>query len=149
MDVRPESPSLIPRLLPDTAAVSGDTLHIANLFVSDLVQKLGTPLYIFDRMTIINACTSYFRAFQGFYQASAFEILYASKAYLTPLIAQLMKQQGMGLDAVSEGELIVAQLANFPMERIAFHGNNKSEEELRLALELGVGRIVLDNWSEL
>jgi len=149
MDVQPESPSLIPRLLPDTAAVSGDTLHIANLSVSDLVQKLGTPLYIFDRTTIMNACTSYFRAFQEFYQASAFEILYASKAYLTPLIAQLMKQQGMGLDVVSKGELIVAQLANFPMERIAFHGNNKSEEELRLALELGVGRIVLDNWSEL
>jgi diaminopimelate decarboxylase len=149
MDVQPGFPTLISRLLPDTAAVSGDTLHIANLSVSDLVQKLGTPLYIFDRTTIMNACTSYFRAFQKFYHASKFEILYASKAYLTPLIAQLMKQRGMGLDVVSEGELIVAQLANFPMERIAFHGNNKSEDELRLALELGVGRIVLDNWSEL
>jgi diaminopimelate decarboxylase len=136
-------------LLPDTTSYRGNVLHIADHSVSDLVQKFGTPLYIFDRTTIVSACASYFRAFQKYYQASAFKILYASKAYLTPMIAQFMKQQGMGLDVVSEGELIVAQLANFPMEQIAFHGNNKSEHELRLALELGVGRIVLDNWNEL
>ena len=134
MDVQPGSPILQSRLLPDTAIVAQDALHIANLSVSDIVEKFGTPLYIFDRTTIVNACASYSRAFQEFYHASAFEILYASKAYLTPLIAKLMKQQGLGLDVVSGGELIVAQLANFPMDRIAFHGNNKSEEELRLAL---------------
>jgi diaminopimelate decarboxylase len=60
-----------------------------------------------------------------------------------------MAEQGMGLDVVSGGELLVAQRANFPLQQISFHGNNKSEEELRLALRLGVGRIVLDNWSEL
>ena len=149
MNEQPGSPKLISHLLPDTATFSEDVLHIANHSVPDLVQQFGTPLYIFDRMTIVNACASYFRAFQKFYHASNFEILYASKAYLSPLIAQIMTQQGMGLDVVSGGELIVAQLANFPMERIAFHGNNKSEDELRLALEAGVGRIVLDNWNEL
>ena len=149
MDIQSGSPALISRLLPDTAIFREDVFHIANHSISDLVQKFGTPLYIFDRATIVNACDSYFRAFQEFYNASTFEILYASKAYLSPLIAQLMTQQGIGLDVVSGGELIVAQLANFPMERIAFHGNNKSEDELRLALELRVGRIVLDNWSEL
>jgi diaminopimelate decarboxylase len=149
LDVQPGSTTSISRLLPDTATFLGEVLHIANHSVTDLVQTFGTPLYIFDRATIVNACASYFLAFQEFYHASMFEILYASKAYLAPLIAQLMTQQGMGLDVVSGGELIVAQLAGFPMERIAFHGNNKSEEELRLALELGVGRIVLDNWNEL
>ncbi len=64
------------------------------------------------------------------------------------LIAQLMAQQGMGLDAVSGGELMVAKQADFPMARISFHGNNKSEDELRLALKLGVGRIVLDNCAD-
>jgi len=75
--------------------------------------------------------------------------VYAAKAYLSPFIAQLIAKQGMGLDVVSGGELFVARLANFPMKRITFHGNNKSEQELCLALELGVGRIVLDNWNEM
>ena len=149
MDVQFNSSTLLSRLLPDTATFPEGVFHIAEHPVPDLVQKFGTPLYIFDRPTIVDACDSYFRAFQEFYHASKFEILYASKAYLAPLIAQLMKQQGMGLDVVSSGELIVAQLANFSMKRIAFHGNNKSEDELRLALRLGVRRIVLDNWSEL
>jgi diaminopimelate decarboxylase len=149
MDVQPGSPAYISRLLPDTATFPGDVFHIAEHSVLDLVQTFGTPLYIFDRRTIVNACASYIRAFQAFYHASAFEIFYASKAYLAPLIAQVMVQQGLGLDVVSGGELIVARLANFPMERVVFHGNNKSEDELRLALNLGVGRIVLDNWNEL
>src|SRR5258708_24262566 len=142
--------SYVSRLLPDTATLSPEgILHIANYSVPDLVKQYGTPLYIFDRTTIVNACTSYMRAFQEFYHTSAFEIVYASKAYLSPLIAQLMAQQGMGLDVVSGGELIVAKQVDFPMARISFHGNNKSEDELRLALKLGVGRIVLDNWNEL
>src|SRR5216683_2358170 len=142
--------SHISRLLPDTAILSPEgILHIANYSVPDLVKQYGTPLYIFDRTTIVNACTSYMRAFQEFYHTSACEIVYASKAYLSPLIAQLMAQQGMGLDVVSGGELIVAKQVNFPMARISFHGNNKSEDELRMALKLGVGRIVLDNWNEL
>jgi diaminopimelate decarboxylase len=142
--------TLSPRLLPDHATFSAEgVLHIANHSVPDLVQRHGTPLYIFDRATIVNACTFYVRAFQEYYHESAFEILYASKAYLSPLIAQLMAQQGMGLDVVSGGELMVAKQADFPMARILFHGNNKSEEELRMALNPGVGRIVLDNWNEL
>jgi diaminopimelate decarboxylase len=142
--------SRIAHLLPDTTTFSPEgTLHIANHSVIDLVQKYGTPLYFFDRATIVNACSSYMRAFRKFYHASTFEVLYASKAYLAPLVARLVAQQGMGLDVVSGGELMVAKQADFPMSRISFHGNNKSEEELRLALNFGVGRIVLDNWSEL
>ena len=149
MDVQSDLSAVISHLLPDTTSYPGDVLHIANHSVSDLVQKFGTPLYIYDRATILHACASYFRSFQEYYHASTFKILYASKAYLAPLIAQLIAQQGMGLDVVSGGELLVAQLAKFPMERITFHGNNKSEDELRLALESGVGQIVLDNWNEI
>lgn len=138
------------RLLPDTTTISPNgILHIANHSISDLAQQFGTPLYIFDRATIVSSCNRYLQAFRKFYRASATQICYASKAYLSPLIAQLIAGQGMGLDVVSGGELLVAQHAYFPMERVSFHGNNKSEDELRLALELGVGRIVLDNWSEL
>lgn len=137
-------------LLPDSASFSSEgTFHIAGYAVSDLARQYGTPLYIFDRATIIRSCQAYTRAFREIYRASESLVLYASKAYLSPLVARLVAEQGMGLDVVSGGELSLAQRVKFPMERISFHGNNKSEEELRLALRTGVGRIVLDNWSEL
>jgi diaminopimelate decarboxylase len=137
-------------LLPDSATFSAQgVLHIANCSVPDLAREFGTPLYVFDRESIVNACKEYQRAFAEHYTASPVRFLYASKAYVSPLVARLMAEQGMGLDVVSGGELQVARRVNFPAERISFHGNNKSLEELRLALQAGVGRIVLDNWSEL
>jgi len=143
-------PESLVQLLPDTAIVTSDgVFRIAYHSVPDLAREYGTPLYVFDRATIVNACRSYREAFQQRYTASPVEIVYASKAYLAPLIARLMADQGVGLDVVSGGELLVAQRAGAPMEHVSFHGNNKSEDELRLALELGVGRVVLDNWSEL
>lgn len=137
-------------LLPDSATFSSQgMLHIANHSVPELACEFGTPLYVFDRATIVNACRNYQRAFAEHYTASPVCFLYASKAYLSPLIARLIAEQGMGLDVVSGGELQVARRVNFPAERISFHGNNKSPEEMRLALQVGVGRIVLDNESEL
>jgi diaminopimelate decarboxylase len=131
--LKPDPLSPLDRLLPVTATFSPEgVLHIAGHSVPDLVQHFGTPLYIFDRATIVNACASYMRAFREIYHASSFEILYASKAYLSPLVAQLVAQQGMGLDVVSGGELMVAKHAEFPIARISFHGNNKSEDELHL-----------------
>jgi diaminopimelate decarboxylase len=124
-------------------------LHIADHSISDLAKDYGTPLYIFDRATIVSACERYKRAFTDVYTMSDVRMLYASKAYISPLLARLVVEQGMGLDVVSAGELLVAQHAHVPVERVSFHGNNKMEEELRLALTLGVGRVVLDNWSEL
>lgn len=136
-------------LLPDTATFSEAGFCIANHSVADLANRAGTPLYIFDRATIVNACQVYMRAFSEVYRASESLILYASKAYLAPGLARLIADLGLGLDVVSEGELLLARRVGFPGERISFHGNNKSEAELRLALDMGVGRIVLDNWSEL
>lgn len=141
--------SPLARLLPDTITLVDDDMHVANHAIADLVKQYGTPLYIFDRATIEHACEQYKRAFTDCYTLSDVHILYASKAYISPMLASLVAEQGMGLDVVSGGELLVAQRGHVPMERISFHGNNKSEDELRLALKLGVGRIVLDNWSEL
>ena len=137
-------------LLPVSATFSAQgVLSIAGCPLSELAREFGTPLYVFDRQTMVNACRRYQQAFAEHYTASAVRFLYASKAYLSPLLARVMLEEGMGLDVVSGGELQVAWLAQFPVERIAFHGNNKSKEELRLALQVGVGRIVLDNASEL
>jgi diaminopimelate decarboxylase len=137
-------------LLPDSAGITPEgILHIANHTLPDLAQRYGTPLYVFDRATIINACRRYREAFASYYHASPVRIVYASKAYLSPLVARLLMEQGLGLDVVSGGELMVARQAGFPMERVLFHGNYKTEDELRLSLQVGVGRIVLDNWHEL
>lgn len=141
--------SIISRLLPVTTTISSQGIHIANHSIHKLAQHYGTPLYIFDRATIVDACTQYRQAFEMYYHASDVNMLYASKAYISPLVAQVMAEQGFGLDIVSGGELAVAQRARFPMEHISFHGNNKSEDELLIALKLGVGRIILDNWNEL
>lgn len=137
-------------LLPDTTTISSEgSVQIAGRKLADLAREYGTPLYIFDRETVKNACKGYWLALKEHYRASPVRLLYAAKAYIAPELARLIAEMGLGLDVVSGGELLVAKQAEFPMERISLHGNNKSEDELRLALQLGVGRIVLDNWSEL
>src|ERR1700726_3353606 len=106
MQERPHPPSLLTRLLPDTTSVSPDgVLHIAGYSISKLAQEYGTPLYLFDRATIINACRRYVRAFREYYAISEVQVLYAAKAYLSPLVAQIIAEQGLGLDVVSGGEL--------------------------------------------
>ncbi len=137
-------------LLPDTTTISSaGSLQIAGHMLADLGRKYGTPLYIFDRQTIQHACEVYWQALQEHYRASEVRLLYAAKAYIAPELARLIAEMGLGLDVVSGGELLVAKRAGFPMKQISLHGNNKSEDELRQALQLGVGRIVLDNWSEI
>ena len=141
---------ILNRLMPIPTTIDSDNkIRIANYSISELATQFSTPLYIFDRSTIIDACQRYRRAFTTSYSASEVRIVYASKAYTSPHIARIMKEQGFGLDVVSGGEMLVAQRAHFPMEHVSFHGNNKSEAELRLALALRVGRIVVDNESEL
>ncbi len=137
-------------LLPLSTTVSPQgVIAIAGHAVSALAAQYGTPLYIYDHATIESACNDYQHAFQEVYHASPVRMLYASKAYLSPALARLLAEQGFGLDVVSAGELLVAQAGQMPMERVSFHGNNKSERELRQALSMGVGCIVLDNWYEL
>ena len=81
-------PSQLSRLLPDSATISPEgVLHIANHSLLELAREYGTPLYVFDRATIVNACQNYLRAFREQYHASAVRILYASKAYLSPAVA--------------------------------------------------------------
>ncbi len=140
----------VSRLLPITTTLSSNNiLHIAAKSIQELADQYGTPLYVFDKATIEAACFDYRHAFSTYYHASDVRVVYASKAYTSPSVVQIMATQGLGLDVVSAGELLVAQSVAFPMERVSFHGNNKSEAELRVALKLGVGRIVLDNLNEL
>ncbi|MBM4437353.1 MAG: diaminopimelate decarboxylase [Actinobacteria bacterium] len=122
-------------------------LVLGGLPVDRLAAEFGTPLYIYDELTLRRQCRDYVRALAAHVENGL--VLYAAKAYVDPTLLRLVAQEGLGLDAVSSGELRVAQAAGFPLERAVFHGNNKLESEIAYALRAGVGRIVVDSLDEL
>jgi len=122
-------------------------LHIGGCDCVELVKKFGTPLYVFDEVTLHSKCQEFKTEFAKRYSNTL--IIYASKAFLNQALATIFKEEGLGLDVVSGGELSVAQSVDFPPEKIYFHGNNKTADELKLALNWGIGRIVVDNFDEL
>jgi diaminopimelate decarboxylase len=123
-------------------------LWLGGCSASSLAQEFGTPLYVFDEATLRARCREYGQALAQHYPGPA-QVAYASKAYLNLALAQLFAQEDLSLDVVSGGELYVARRAGFPAVRIHFHGNNKTPAELAMALDEGVGRIVVDNFHEL
>lgn len=131
------------RILPDTADASTGHLHIAGQDIVELTERFGTPTIFLDRATLETRAKSY---------ASALEpgrVFYAGKALCCVAICQIVDQLGLGLDVCTGGELETARAAGFAMERIMFHGNNKSTIELETARDLGVGRIVIDSFEEI
>ena len=122
-------------------------LAVGGVDLVALAREHGTPLYVYDEATIRDRCRRYRAAFAAQYPDS--EVVYAGKAYLSPALLAILREEGLGLDVVSGGELGLALRCGFPADRIVFHGNNKGPEELRAAVEAGVGRIVADNALEL
>ena len=123
-------------------------LTIGGCDTVELAAQYGTPLYVMDEDGIRAACRSYRDSIERYYDGRGM-VCYASKAFCCKEICRIMDQEQMGLDVVSEGELYTALQADFPAERICFHGNNKTDHELRYALETGVGLIIVDNEYEL
>ena len=117
-----------------------DTVELANQF--------GTPLYVFDEKDIRNNCKIFKEAFDEYYEGNAL-VLYASKAFSCKEMYRLVNSEGLGTDVVSGGELYTALAAGFPAEKIYFHGNNKTPNEIEYALDSKIGRIVADNIFEL
>lgn len=122
-------------------------LEIGGCDTVDLAHEFGTPLYVVDEQLIRDNIRSYRKAFESRYPKN--DISFAGKAFLTTAMARLVAQEGIGLDVASAGELFTAIKADFPAEKLLFHGNNKSESELQLALRYNVGHIVVDNFHEL
>jgi diaminopimelate decarboxylase len=122
-------------------------LEIGGCDAVELAHRFGTPLYVMDEQAIREACRRYLRAFDDRYPRNV--IHYAGKAFLCTAMARIAAQEGLGLDVASAGELHTALKARFPAERINLHGNNKSVQELALALASGVGHITLDNFLEI
>ena len=134
--------------LPDTTTRSlQGHLCLGRCDTTALARRYGTPLYVYDRATLHAAVQSYRSALAGYYPGSC-TIAYASKAYLCTALARLWADEGLDLDVVGPGELETALRAGFPTERIHLHGNNKPPTLLRRALEVGIGRIVLDGWHD-
>jgi diaminopimelate decarboxylase len=122
-------------------------LQIADCDCIDIARKYGTPLYVFDEYTIRYQCREFIKEFTIRYENT--QILYASKAFINKAVASIIKDEGLGLDVVSGGEISVASSAKLPGTKIYFHGNNKTLPELEQALHYGIGRIVVDNFWEL
>lgn len=122
-------------------------LEIGGCDTVNLAYKYGTPLYVMDGKWIKSQCQSFKKYFSG--QSAQTEVIYASKAFLNLAMCQLVMEQGLSLDVVSGGELFTAIKAEFPAEKIYFHGNNKTVEELIMALNYGVKQIVVDHEMEI
>ena len=118
-------------------------LVVGGLPASTIVQQCGSPVYVIDEVDFRGRALSWKKAFEGW------NVYYAGKSFLCSTIARWVAEEGLSLDASSHGELVVALRAGFDPGRIALHGNNKSTEELRFALEAGVGRIVVDSSDEI
>lgn len=138
----------IPMNMPITASITSKKhLAIGGCDVIDLAQEFGTPLWLIDEETIRKTCKEYIDSFNKY--GIKTEIVYASKALSNIAILQVIKEEGLSLDVVSGGELYTALKSGFDPEKIYFHGNNKSQQELKEAVMAGVGRIVVDNEYEL
>jgi diaminopimelate decarboxylase len=130
------------RLLPDTAEVVDGALHVGGCDLLDLAREYGTPLFVYDEDHLRARCREAVRVFGD-------GVAYATKAFLCTAMARLVHEEGMGLDVATGGELFVALHAGVPPAKLVLHGNNKSMAELRTAVEVGVGRIVVDSFDEL
>jgi diaminopimelate decarboxylase len=135
-------------LLPLSARVNRhDSLEIGGCDVTTLVEQFGSPLYILDEETLRTACRQYHDSFKEYYKDES-QVLYASKAWNCLAICAIVASEGLGIDVVSGGELYTALNAGVTPDKIYLHGNNKSRDELVLAIESGC-TIVADNWYEL
>ena len=131
------------RLLPDNATVDASgALEVAGVTVAALAEQFGTPLFVYDEAHLRARCREAVAAFGP-------GVSYASKAFLCVAMARLVAEEGMAIDVSTGGELHVALAAGVPADRLVLHGNNKSDDELRRSLEVGVGRIVVDSFDEL
>ena len=135
-------------VFPDTASINAQGhLAIGGCDVTELVRRHGTPLYVFDEATLRERCRRFVQEFGRLHPDT--QVIYACKAYVNPALAQLLLEEGLGLDVVSGGEAAIARAIEFPAEKVYFHGNNKGQQELEEAVSWGIGRVVVDNFHEL
>lgn len=130
-----------------TMKVEENELYIGGVKATALSKEYGTPLYVIDEELIRDNCRRFYKAMRC--SEGKNRVTYAGKAFINMAMCNLIKEENLYLDVVSGGELYTAYKAGFPMERIYFHGNNKSDYEIDLGVRLGIGRFIVDNIHEL
>jgi diaminopimelate decarboxylase len=137
-------PDLDPLIWPRTVTRDDrGVLHVAGVGADTLAAQFGTPMYVFDERDFRARCREFVCAF------THTDVYYAGKAFLTKAVTRIVREEGLHLDVCSGGELALALAAGMPVGRIGLHGNNKSVDELRTAVNAGVGRIVIDSFAEI
>lgn len=121
-------------------------MTVAGVDVREMAQEFGTPVFVLDEDDLRSRAREYVLAYR---QAGASHVFYAAKAFLSIAVARWVTEEGLGIDVASGGELAVAMRAEVPGELLLMHGNNKSEAEIAMAVEYGVGRIVIDSFEEI
>ena len=127
--------------------IEDNNLIIGDIKASDLAKNYGTPLYVMDEQLLLDNCRGYVNAFKVKEENN--RVAFAGKAFLTMEMCRLINKEGLYLDVVSGGELFTAYKAGFPMDKIYFHGNNKTADEIEFGIKLGVGRFIVDNIAEM
>ncbi len=130
-----------------TMEVKNNELYIGGVSSTRLVEEYKSPLYVMDENMLRETCKNYYDSFRC--KENNNRVAFAGKAFLTLEMCRLVKEEGLYLDVVSGGELYTAYKADFPMKKIYFHGNNKTIDEIKLGIEKGVGRFVVDNIEEM
>lgn len=128
--------------------IKNGQLYIGSLTASSLAEKYGTPLYIMDEDAVRDNMRALKSAIDKYYDSEGM-ITYASKALCIKEMCKIANEEGLGLDCVSGGELYTAYASGFPMEKIHYHGNNKTDEEIKLGISYRVGKFIVDNTDEL
>ena len=138
------SSELDPAIWPASATRnSAGEITIAGLSVTEIAAEYGTPVFIFDEADVRKRARDYVAAFKV--DDIETSVHYAGKAFITTKIAQWVNQEGLGIDVASAGELEVALRAGIDPAQIVMHGNNKSVKDLERAVEVGIGRVVIDD----
>ncbi|MGE5626950.1 MAG: diaminopimelate decarboxylase [Solirubrobacterales bacterium] len=127
--------------------VKNNALYIGGISAENLAKEYKTPLYVMDEALIRSQCKRYYKSFKV--ENGKNRVAYAGKAFLTMAMCKIIKEEGLCLDVVSGGELFTAYKSGFPLEKVYFHGNNKTIDEIRMGLELKVGAFVVDNYYEM
>ena len=122
-------------------------LWIGGMSVTEIVNQHNTPLYVMDEELVRTNCRDFYSDFNC--EATGNRVVFAGKSCMTMAMCNIAKEEGLCLDVVSGGELYTAYKSGYPMEKIYFHGNNKTPEEIRMGIEYGVGIFIVDNYNEL
>lgn len=143
----------------DSGSIAGETsplllgtahqgrLVLGGVPAADLAREFGTPLYVMDEARMRETCRAYIRALSASYPT--FQVYFAGKAFCCLAACRLAYEEGLGIDVVSAGEIHTALRAGVPASHLLLHGNNKTPDELALALDVGIGRVGVDNFYEL